>query len=98
LHHDPSTDKRAIKPLNVCRKMYGNILDSINKTLEILPQQNFVDAHNYMFSVLSYKSACQDSWKLSHLGGKRPWDVKTLTQSTAICVDILYYIVNNHKI
>ncbi|XP_045796776.1 uncharacterized protein LOC123891033 [Trifolium pratense] len=96
LRNDPSTDKRAIDALDICRDQYDMMLDSINQAMEILPQQNFVDAYNNMCAVISYNSACQEGWDESP-GVVRPWDVEPLIQSTVICVDILDNIVNNHK-
>jgi hypothetical protein len=67
------------------------MLDSIKEALEDVLQKDFVDAYNAMSSVISYKSVCQLGWV------KKPYDEETLIESTVICVDILYYIVNNHK-
>jgi hypothetical protein len=72
------------------------MLDSIKEALEDVLQKDFVDAYNAMSSVISYKSACQLGWDESP-GVQKPYDETTLIESTVICVDILYYIVNNHK-
>jgi pectinesterase inhibitor-like protein len=96
LLNDSSTDKGAIDALNICREEYDSMLDSIKSALESVLQKHFADAYSQMSAVISYKSACQLGWDESP-GVQKPYDETTLIESTVICVDILYYIVNSHK-
>ncbi|XP_045831182.1 uncharacterized protein LOC123922510 [Trifolium pratense] len=98
LINDPNTNKTFISALDSCHELCDHMLDAINHTLEILPQQNFADAYNSMCSVLSYKASCDANFEIANPDAEMPWDAQPLIQSTVICVDILNRIVNNHKI
>jgi len=96
---DPSTDKKAIKALEICQTQYKSMLDAIHETVELLKQQNVVDSFYKFSSVISYKTTCEDAFVKSP-GVEMPFsrDSSTLFDLGGNCLGIMNTLVNNHKI
>jgi len=95
---DPSTDKKAIKALDICQTQYNSMLDAINETVELLGQHNVVDSFYKFSSVISYKTTCEDAFVESP-GVEIPFsqDSRTLFDLAGNCLGIMNTLVNNHK-
>jgi pectinesterase inhibitor-like protein len=98
-------DKSETEVLDLCRDEYNTMLDSINQILEMLRQQNFVDAYQKMDALLLNRNTCSNGFLDISFGVPRPldnvmpWDqIEDLRQMIYICVNILSNIVNNHKL
>ncbi|CAJ1875106.1 unnamed protein product [Sphenostylis stenocarpa] len=59
---NPNTDKRARGALSICKSQYKSIKGTIKEALELLEQQNVVDAYYKFSSVLSDQSTCEDAF------------------------------------
>jgi len=96
---DPSTNKKAIKALEICQTQYKSMLDAINETVELLGQHNVVDSFYKFSSVISYKTTCEDAFVKSP-GVEMPFsrDSSTLFDLGGNCLGIMNALVNNHKI
>ncbi|KAK7354120.1 hypothetical protein VNO80_19578 [Phaseolus coccineus] len=96
---DPTTAKNALDALNICKSQYGDMLDNINESLNLVAQLNVVDAYHKMSAVISYKSSCDDAYDESP-GVIMPFrqESTTLFQLSGNCVTALNTIVNNHKV
>ena len=98
LLNDPNTDKRAIDALGICKSQYNDMMDAIKESVELLKQQNVVDAYYKFNAVISYKSSCDDAFVESP-GVTMPFshDSETLFQLGGNCLGIMNNLVNNHK-
>ncbi|KAL3031123.1 hypothetical protein AAZX31_02G011200 [Glycine max] len=95
---DPTTTKNAMDALGICQSQYDNILDNIKETVELVGNQNVVDAWYRFSSVLSYKEACEDAFKESPgVDMPFPEDNTKLFQLSGNCLAVMDGIVNNHK-
>ncbi|KAK7337531.1 hypothetical protein VNO77_18111 [Canavalia gladiata] len=59
---NPTTDKRALDALDICKTQFESIADDIKKAGVLLTQQNVVDASYKFNAVLSYRSACEEAF------------------------------------
>ncbi|KAK2419950.1 Plant invertase/pectin methylesterase inhibitor superfamily protein [Trifolium repens] len=97
-------EKNEAEALDICRHQYEMMLDSINQILEMLRQQNFVDAYQKMDALLLNRNTCTYAFAdITRVPS--PWDhemlwylIDDLGQMVHICVNILSNIVNNHKL
>ncbi|XP_027349431.1 uncharacterized protein LOC113861030 [Abrus precatorius] len=55
----PTTNKRALKALYLCKSQYNTILYTIKEAIDLLNQQNVVDAYYKFNLVLSKSLACE---------------------------------------
>ncbi|CAK8572708.1 unnamed protein product [Lathyrus sativus] len=99
LLRDPSTDKKAMDALGVCEEEYDDMLDAIEETVDLLQNQNIVDAYYKFNSVLSLKSTCDDAFAESP-GVTMPFsqDSQILFQLGGNCLGIMNDLVNHAKI
>jgi len=95
---DPATNKEALDALDICKSQYENIVDNIKEAIELLNQQNVVDAYYKFSSVISYRSACEDAFTESP-GVDNPLgdDSLAVYQLGGNCLAIMDGIVNNHN-
>ncbi|XP_004495898.1 uncharacterized protein [Cicer arietinum] len=96
---DPSTDKKAIDALDICKSQYGNMLDAIKESVKLLEEQNVVDAYYKFNAVISYRSACEDAFVESP-GVEMPFsqDSQALFDLGGNCLGIMNALVNNIKL
>ncbi|XP_050892248.1 uncharacterized protein LOC127097808 [Lathyrus oleraceus] len=99
LLQDPSTDKKAMEALGICHSQYGDMLDAIKEAVDLLQQQNVVDAYYKFNAVIAYKSACDDAFVESP-GVKIPFsqDSETLFQLGGNSLGIMNELVNHVRI
>ncbi|KAL2345489.1 hypothetical protein Fmac_006774 [Flemingia macrophylla] len=92
----PDTDKNALDVLDVCRSQYESIVDTVKESLELLAQQNVVDAYYKFNSVISDQSACEDAFVESP-GVQNPFagDSLTVFQLGGNCLAIMDSLVNS---
>ncbi|TKY59803.1 pectinesterase protein [Spatholobus suberectus] len=62
---DRTTSKKALDTLGICKLQYGDMLDTIKEAVELVPQQNMVDASYKFSSVISDKFACNYAFEES---------------------------------
>ncbi|KAG4981733.1 hypothetical protein AAZX31_10G012300 [Glycine max] len=95
---NPATEKKAIDALGICQSQYDDMVDSMKEGVDLVRQQNVVDARYKLSSVLSYKSACDDAFTESpgvHI--PFPEDITKLFQLTSNCLAVMDAIVHKHK-
>ncbi|KAL5069017.1 hypothetical protein RYX36_019904 [Vicia faba] len=99
LLQDPSTDKKALDALDICHSQYGYMLDTIKEAVDLLQQQNVVDAYYKFNAVISYKSSCDDAFVESP-GVNMPFsqDSETLFQLGGNCLGIMNELINHVKL
>ncbi|KAK7344371.1 hypothetical protein VNO77_13895 [Canavalia gladiata] len=96
---DPNTSKKSLEALDICQSQYGDMMDTIKEALQLVAQQNVVDAYYKFSSVISDKSACDDAFKESP-GASNPFaqNSEALFQLGGNCLSIMDGIVNNNKL
>ncbi|XP_058765266.1 uncharacterized protein LOC131638726 [Vicia villosa] len=96
---DPSTDKRALDALGICNTEYDDMLDTIKEAVDLLQQQNVVDAYYKISAVISLKGTCDDAFVESP-GVEMPFsqDSATLFQLSGNCLGIMNELVNHVRL
>ncbi|XP_061338389.1 uncharacterized protein LOC133285218 [Gastrolobium bilobum] len=99
LINDPSTSKNALDALGICKSQYDDIMDTVKEAIELIEQQNVVDAYYKFSSVIGDQSSCEDAFNESP-GVNMPFakDSQTLYQLGGNCLAIMDGIVNNSKL
>lgn len=90
LKGDPKTPKGITEALDICAEQYESIVDTINKSLEMIHQNDVYGAWMRFSAVISCQSTCEDAFKESP-GEPFPFadDSKTLFQLGGNCLAIL---------
>ncbi|OIW14730.1 hypothetical protein TanjilG_05351 [Lupinus angustifolius] len=88
--------KEAVSALKICKSKYKNIVYTIKEALELLSQQNVVDAYYKFSSVLVHRSSCEDAISQSP-GVENPFAEESLIvyQLGGNCMAILDGIINS---
>ncbi|KAG5044134.1 hypothetical protein AAZX31_03G200400 [Glycine max] len=96
--NDPNTNRNAREPLDICRSRYKSIVSTIKEAVELLNQQNVVDAYYKFSSVISDQTTCEDAFVESP-GAQFPFpdDSLTVYQLAGNCLAIMDEIVNSHN-
>lgn len=96
---NPLTNQFSMDALGICKEQYDNILDTLNEAVGLIQKQNVVDAYYKFSSVISYRSACEDTFDESP-GLEMPFPQESLRvfQLGGNCLDLMNGIVNHHKI
>ncbi|CAL0311153.1 unnamed protein product [Lupinus luteus] len=87
----------AIDAVDICKKQYEYIVDTIKEADELLNISNVVDAYYKFASVLAYRSACEDAFVESN-GVMNPFaeDSFIVYQLGGNCLAILDGIINSN--
>ncbi|WVZ05632.1 hypothetical protein V8G54_018978 [Vigna mungo] len=95
---NPNTDPRAHGALSICKSQYKSIMETVNDAVELLNQQNVVDAYYKFSSVLSDQSTCEDAFVESP-GVTIPFsdESHTVYQLGGNCLAIMEGMVNNRN-
>ncbi|KAK7379056.1 hypothetical protein VNO80_04509 [Phaseolus coccineus] len=93
---NPNTDERARGALDICKSQYKSIGQTVKEAVELLNQQNVVDAYYKFSSVISDQSTCEDAFAESH-GVTIPFadDSLRVFQLGGNCLAIMDGMVNN---
>ncbi|XLT61203.1 hypothetical protein HN873_017727 [Arachis hypogaea] len=59
---DHATPKKAMAALSICKECYDNAVDAINESLELVNQDNVIDAYYRFSSAASYRGTCDDAF------------------------------------
>lgn len=96
---NPSTDKKARDALDICNSQYGDLMDTVKEAVELIQQQNVVDAYYKFNAVISYHSSCDDAFTESP-GVEMPFskDSKTVLDLGANVLAMMNGIVNHHRV
>lgn len=96
---NPSTNKKALDALDICNSQYGDMVDAIKEAVELIQQQNVVDAYYKFNSVISYHSSCDDAFTESP-GVEMPFskDSQTLFELGGNVLAMMNGIVNHHRV
>ncbi|KAJ1412557.1 Pectinesterase inhibitor domain [Sesbania bispinosa] len=96
--NNPSTNKKTLDALDICKSQYKSIVDTIKEAKELLNQQNVVDAYYKFSSVISDRTACEDAFAESP-GADSPFadDSFAVYELGGNCLAIMDGIVNNHN-
>ncbi|KAL9332336.1 hypothetical protein ACSQ67_001946 [Phaseolus vulgaris] len=95
---NPNTDQRARGALNICKSQYKSIAQTVKDAVELLNQQNVVDAYYKFSSVISDQSTCEDAFVESR-GVTIPFadDSLGVFQLGGNCLAIMDSMVNNRN-
>jgi len=95
---NPNTDKRARGALGICKSQYKSIVDTIKEAVELLNQQNVVDAYYKFSSVISDQSTCEDAFvETRGVSIPFPEDSLAVFQLGGNCLAIMDGMVNNRN-
>ncbi|XP_027367913.1 uncharacterized protein LOC113873795 [Abrus precatorius] len=96
---NPSTSKTGIDALDTCKTLYGGMLDTMKEAMELVAEQNVVDAYFKFSSVIGDQDACEEAFQESR-GVDMPFaqDSLDLYQLGGNCLAIMDGIVNNNKL
>ncbi|XP_020209848.1 uncharacterized protein LOC109794819, partial [Cajanus cajan] len=59
---DPATEAAALDALGICKSQYADMVDTIKEAVDLVAQQNVVDAYYKFSAVISYKCSCDDAF------------------------------------
>ncbi|BAT86247.1 hypothetical protein LR48_Vigan03g277700 [Vigna angularis] len=95
---NPNTDPRARGALEICKSQYKSIMETVNDAVELLNQQNVVDAYYKFSSVISDQATCEDAFVESP-GVTIPFsdESHTVYQLGGNCLAVMDGMVNNRN-